>query len=170
MRTIIFFACIFFLSSCQKEIILPIVREESKPPVQIVEPDSEVAPEEIFLYKIPEILNSQKQYKLVGYYTDKEDLWSEIPEWVKDDVHIFHDMGDGLIKSENEACPSDPFTSKELKWQAFADDEGVKLNWVDIQYKATTFFISSIKAVTTFTVYQVKDTIKIYSVFESIGK
>jgi hypothetical protein len=172
MKTVLLCACtIFLLSSCQKEILLPSDKDQNPHEVVVPEPEPEPEPdpisETIYLRNLPELFNSQKHYRLAKTYTDTADLWKTTPQWAKDDVHTFNDFGDGTIES-TESCPDNPFTVLPQNWTAYADEEGIKLTWVDIEYNPATYTLVSAIAETSFKAYRVVNNVKIYYEFQLI--
>jgi hypothetical protein len=181
MKTVLLYACaLFILSSCQKEIEFPpeniqeepaeIVLPEPQPePEPEPEPAAEPVSETVYLRNVPELFNSQKHYKLAKMYTDTTDLWETVPSWAKDDIHTFNDFGDGTIES-TESCPHNSFNILSQNWTAYADDEGIKLTWVDIEYQPVTYMLVSAIANTSFKAYRVVNNVKIYFEFQLTGK
>jgi hypothetical protein len=179
MKAVLLYACaIFLFTSCQKEVLFPqqikeepneVVIPEPEPdpePVPEPEPEPQLEPEseEIYLRDLPNHFTSQNHFQLVKVYTDAADQWENTPEWLKDDVHTMNDFGDGSIESST-SCPENPFTSVTQNWTAYAENDGVKLTWVDLNYEAVTFTIKSINVGKSFTVYYTKDGVKTYLQF-----
>jgi len=181
MKTVLFYACLIFLISCQKEVLLP---NQVKEPSEVVTPDPEPEPEPqpepepepqpepesetIYLRDLPNHFVAQNHFKLAKVYTDDSDLWEDTQSWSKDDIHTFNDFGDGSIES-TKACPDNPFTSISQSWTAYADNEGVKLTWVDLEYEPVIFTMKSILLGKSFTVFYVKEGRKIYLNFEIVA-
>jgi len=174
MKNVLLYACAIFLFSCQKEIIVAnstkekpseVVKPDPAPePAPEPEPEPEPESETVYLRDLPNHFTSQNHFKLIKVYTDDATLWESIPEWLKDDVHTLNDFGDGSIESTS-SCPENPFTTIARNWSAFADDEGVKLTWVDLQYEPVTFIIKSINVGSSFTVFYSREGVKTYLQF-----
>jgi hypothetical protein len=181
MKTVLLFACAIFLLSCQKEVFLPHEVKEDPKEVVIPEPQPEPEPEPepeplpepesetVYLRDLPNHFTSQNHFKLIKVYSDNADLWESTPEWVKDDVHTMNDFGDGSIESTN-ACPQNSFESITQNWTAYADDQGVRLTWVDLEYEPVTFIIKSINVGKSFTVYYSRDGVKTYLQFAIVAE
>jgi hypothetical protein len=183
MKTVLLFACAIFMLSCQKEVLLPQQVKEDPHEVVIPEPEPEPEPqpepepepqpepesEEVYLRDLPNHFTSQNHFKLIKVFTDEASLWENTAAWLKDDVHTMNDFGDGSIESSN-ACPDNPFTSLSENWTAYADDSGVKLTWVDLQYQPVTFTFKSINVGKSFTVFYTKDGVRTYLQFALVAQ
>ncbi|HUQ66274.1 MAG TPA: hypothetical protein VM101_08970 [Flavitalea sp.] len=187
MKTILLYTCAVILISCQKEVILPNQVKEQPHEVVIPEPQPEQEPnpeaepdpipdpppgeisQTVYLRNLPLVFNSQNHYKLAKIYTENYDLWQKTPSWVKDDIHTFNDMGDGIIESPGAACPDKPFNSIAQQWSAYVDDEGVRLTWVDCDYQETSFILVKANAGVSFKAYYIKNDVKIYLEFRVVS-
>lgn len=175
MKTVLLFACAILMMSCQKEVLFPqqvkegphevVITEPAAPePQPAEEPQPEPESQNVYLSDLPNHFNSQHHFHLINVYTDDADLWEGTPAWLKDDVHTMNDLGDGSIESIS-ACPDNPFTSISQNWTAYADDDGVRLTWVDLQYQPVTFTFKSINVGRSFTVFYSRDGVRTYLQF-----
>ena len=146
---------------------MPGVTKKAPEPPEVVIPEPEQ--ENVSLRELPNFFSSDKHYRLEKHFSKTEDLWEKVPVWAKDDIYIFDKTGKGWINSNGVICPQDPFASKEQNWKAYADDEGIKFEWVDLYYKRIIYTFLAVKASESFTVYYKQNDIKIYSKFVLVG-
>ena len=187
MKTTVLFACaIILLTSCQKEIFLPLTVKEEPKEVKIPEPEPEPEPEpdpvpelpdpldppagqiseSVYLRNLVLVFNEESRYRISRIFTDKMSLWLKTPEWSKDDIHTFGFMGSGKIESKSVACPAKPFAVLDQQWTAYADNEGVKLTWVDADYNPVTYTLVYAVPGKCFKAFRIINGVKTYFMFE----
>lgn len=188
MKAIALFVCaIILFTSCQKEIFLPETAQTDPTEVNVPtepQPEPEPAPEpepepedpnldpapgeiseSVYLRNLRFFLNSDFHYKISRVYTDKMNLWLTRPEWSKDDIHTFGNAGSGVIESVVMDYPANPFKHLNQKWTAYAEEDGIKLSWVDDNYHPVTYTLVYAVPGKCFKAFHVVDGIKIFVMF-----
>ncbi|RYZ34013.1 MAG: hypothetical protein EOP49_35045 [Sphingobacteriales bacterium] len=93
-------------------------------------------------------------------------LWLTRPEWSKDDIHTFGNGGSGIIESTVMDYPANPFRQLNQKWMAYAEEDGVKLSWVDDNYRAVTYTLVYAVPGKCFKAYRIVDGEKVFVMFK----
>ena len=143
-----------------------IVREE--PPREVIykeEPSQEVMQSEF-----APMLRDFSQYKITEYYSVKKNLWSELPIWVKDDISVFNRSGQGWVEANESQNPSIVFEKAEKNWKLFADDEGLKLKWVDVNYNDIEYTVAAYEKGKSFTLAKKVNDLKVFFTYTFLGK
>lgn len=182
MKAIIFIATILAFTSCQKEFEFPIVAENPKtvttqptPEEPVEEPTAEEVfreePNQVVIMRdFAPMLWENSQYQITEYYSSKKNLWDECPSWIKDDVMTFHESGKGWVDAANEQHPDSSFQTLEKKWKLYAREDGVKLDWLDNDYRPLTYIVVAFENGKSFTLCTRVNDSKVYYTYTLLGK
>ncbi len=61
-------------------------------------------------------------------------------------------MGNGWIEGNEDDKTEDPFDGRSQHWKVYAEEDGVKLEWVDFDYHLIKYTIVSYEQEKSFTV------------------
>jgi hypothetical protein len=185
MKTLTCLLLIFSLASCQKEIQFlkdPKTGQVPKP-VSPSTPDPEPEPEPqdtIYRQEPTQVMNigefapmlwGKSEYKITEYYCLTQDLWTELPFWIKDDVYVFGEFGKSWIAGGTEQHPSNSFDTLQRNWKLYGENDEMKFDWVDHDYNAKAYTVVAYKLEESFTLRTfINDSTKVFYTFTFSGK
>lgn len=171
MKTLSSIAVVLLLCSCQKEMSYLGGNQPNDTKLVKVELPYREDPSQLVLMRdFAPMLWDMQHYKITEYYSVKKNLWAEIPEWVKDDVHTFDMFGKGLVSSNAEQCPSLSFETLQQKWKLYASGDTLKLDWLDSNYEPKTYSVVAFKTEESFTLSSVENDSKVFFTYSFAGK
>ncbi len=157
MKTISYYCIsLLLLSGCSKELSYTNESTTLIAKENIYQPTIDLA-------DFKEMLNENYQYRMIKYYSEVKDLWSAVPEWVKDDAYTFRETGDGWIDTNTDQDPDHEIYGWEQSWKISSDKSGIHLEWVDIHYNPVLYTLESYTSNQSFVVSSVVDKIKIFT-------
>jgi len=171
MKALTSIALMLLLCSCQKEIMFPaepetvIVKEQPQQANYREEPTQQVR-----LSEFGPMLWGHKQYTLTEFYCVKKDLWSTLPEWIKDDVFTVDESAGITINANLIQNPAVSFETLQKPWQLYAKDNEMKLDWVDENYDPKTYSVVAYDTEKSFTLCSKVNDSKVFITYTLIKK
>jgi hypothetical protein len=171
MKALNYIAAFLLLSSCQKEIVLPetnftkIIDEQPKEVVYREDPS-----ELVLMRDFAPMLWDKKEYKITEYYSVKEDLWNELPNWIKDDVYTFEQYGKGWVAADLVQNPAICFETIQKKWELYSEGEILKLDWLNEHYEPATYSVVTYKSEESFTLSSTVNDSKVFFTYTLTAK
>lgn len=105
----------------------------------------------VSLAKLARYTSDSTVYIVTKFYSDKEDKYQSIPQYMRDDTYMFKPNGQANRWGNMIVNPWAPYETIEItNWQAYAEgihpNGIVKFNWKNvITYEPTTYVVKDLK-------------------------